>query len=514
MHKTDVNETGHQHRTPRLKKGVSMKSLIKKTFATITALSVVTMAIALSGCGSSGSSAPAAGAVSGTAAVGAPLVGQVSLKDSSATPLVKTTSTNSDGSFSIDVTGLQAPFILEATGNAAGTNYKLHSFAEGTGTANINPLSDAIVASAAGDEDASQSYDHSDSEKLHKIGSNLQNTVNALLAKLQPLLQRYNAQNTNPITGKYIANHLDLDEMFDFVKITVSNGMLSIINNKTGATIFTGSLTDIANGVFTNGNMPPAATAPAAPTGLTATGGAGQVSLSWSAVTGATSYNVYYSATTGVTTANGTKIAAATNSYVQTGLTAATTYYYIVTAVNSAGESTASAQASATTSSSSPTPVPTAPAAPTAVTATGGANQVSLSWPAVTGATSYNVYYSTTSGVTTANGTKVSATTNSYVQTGLAAGTAYYYIVTAVNSAGESTASAQATATTSASAPAFDALSFYNTVCLGCHGTLGVRTAAQITSAIASISSMSQFRSTGSNPLTAAQITAIAAVSH
>lgn len=62
--------------------------------------------------------------------------------------------------------------------------------------------------------------------------------------------------------------------------------------------------------------------------------------------------------------------------------------------------------------------------------------------------------------------------------------------------------------------PVFNALSFYNTSCLGCHGTLGPRSAAQITSAIANFSQMSQYRTTGSNPLTAAQITAIAAVSH
>jgi fibronectin type 3 domain-containing protein len=253
-------------------------------------------------------------------------------------------------------------------------------------------------------------------------------------------------------------------------------------------------------------NVPPPAV-PAAPTGVTATGGANQVTVSWSAASGATSYNIYWSKTSGVTTATGTKIAGATSPYVQTGLAAGTAYYYIVTAVNVSGESPASAQATATTN---PPPV-TIPAAPTGVTATGGANQVTISWSAVSGATSYNIYWSTATGVTTATGTKIAGATSPYVQTGLAAGTAYYYVVTAVNSAGESAASAQATATTTA---AFDALTFYKTSCLGCHGTLGPRTAAQITSAIASVSAMSQYRSTGSNPLTAAQIAAIAAVSY
>jgi hypothetical protein len=148
------------------------------------------------------------------------------------------------------------------------------------------------------------------------------------------------------------------------------------------------------------------------------------------------------------------------------------------------------------------------------VTATGGTKQVTISWPTVAGATSYNIYWSTTTGVTTSTGTKIVSAASPYILSGLADSTPYYYIVTAVNSAGESAASAQVTTTTTTPAPAFDALSFYTNTCLGCHGSLGVRSAAQITTAIANYSQMSKFRSTGSNPLTAAQIAAIAAVSY
>jgi fibronectin type 3 domain-containing protein len=426
-------------------KGDVMIKLVKKTITAVTVLSVMTLGLVLAGC-SGGGGGLSSQVVSGNASVGAPLSGQVSLKDSASTPQVRSTVIASDGSFAIDVTGMQAPFILEATGNAAGTNYKLHSFADGTGTANINPLSDVIVASAAGDDDASESYNHSDRDKLHRIRNNIQATVTALLTKLQPLLVQYNAQNTDPITSRYIANHLGLDEMFDNVKIRVNNGILSIIYTKTGAVVFTGSLADIANGVFTGGTLPPPPAVPAAPTGLTATGGAGQVSLAWAAVSNATSYNVYYGTAAGVTTANGTKIPATTNSYVQTGLPAATTYYYIVTALNSAGESVASTQVSAATASAPP--VPTVPAAPTGVSAVGGTQQATISWAVVSGATSYNLYWSKTAGLTTATGTKITGATSPAVQTGLSDSTTYYYIVTAVNSVGESVASVQVAATT------------------------------------------------------------------
>jgi fibronectin type 3 domain-containing protein len=430
-------------------RGQGLKLLARNTLAGLSLFSLMALLLALAGCGG-GSGSVSSQVVSGTAAVGAPLSGQVSLKDSSSPSQQRTTVIGSDGSFAVDVTGLSAPFVLQAKGSAEGTSYTLHSYAEGSGTANINPLSNVIVASAAQVDDPSEAFDKADAEHNHRIGSNLAAAVNTILTKLQPLLLQYSADHTNPITARYITNHLGLDDMFDKVKITVAGGTLTITNAKSGAVIFTGKLSDIANGVFNGGALPPAATIPAAPATLSAVGGANQVTLTWSAVTGATSYNVYYATATGVTT-GAAKISSVSSPYLQTGLNAGTSYYYIVTAVNSAGEGPASAQASATTSAGAPTPA--VPAAPTGAIATGGTNQVTLSWSPVTAATSYNVYYATASGVTKASGTKISNAVSPAVQTGLAAGTTYYYIVTAVNSAGEGAASVQVAATTLAAVP-------------------------------------------------------------
>ena len=175
---------------------------------------------------------------------------------------------------------------------------------------------------------------------------------------------------------------------------------------------------------------------PAAPTGVTGTAGNGQVTIAWTAVSSATSYNIYCSTTTGVKEpGNWTLISGATSPYVQTGLSGGTTYYYEVTAVNRHGESLPSSPATVTLG-------------PNGVTAVSGPSngQVTVNWPAVSGATSYNIYWSTSPVVTIADGTEVVSATNPYTQSGLTSGTNYYFVVTLVSKSGESSASAQVNA--------------------------------------------------------------------
>ena len=180
---------------------------------------------------------------------------------------------------------------------------------------------------------------------------------------------------------------------------------------------------------------------PPAPTGLTATPvSSSQINLSWTASSGATSYNVkratvnggpYTTIATGVTS----------TGYSDTGLSSNTTYYYVVSAVNAAGESPNSAQASATTSAASIPPAPTG-----LVAAPSGKKKINLTWNASTGAISYKAKRAAVSGgpyTTIATG----ITSTSYLDSGLTSGTTYYYVVSAVNGAGESPNSGQASAT-------------------------------------------------------------------
>lgn len=80
--------------------------------------------------------------------------------------------------------------------------------------------------------------------------------------------------------------------------------------------------------------------------------------------------------------------------------------------------------------------VKTRPPAPLGVFAVSGTGQVTVSWAPVLGSTSYNIYWGTTVGVTAAS-TVIANATSPHVQTGLTAGTTYFYRVSTVNAAGE-----------------------------------------------------------------------------
>jgi beta-galactosidase len=102
---------------------------------------------------------------------------------------------------------------------------------------------------------------------------------------------------------------------------------------------------------------PPCSTVPQAPSGLTATATSPSViGLTWTPVTPPanctiSSYNVYRSTTSGFTPGSGNLVASGvtTASYSNTGLTAYTTYYFVVEALDADGASAASSQATATT---------------------------------------------------------------------------------------------------------------------------------------------------------------------
>ncbi len=104
---------------------------------------------------------------------------------------------------------------------------------------------------------------------------------------------------------------------------------------------------------------PPPTPPPAAPSGVSAAPGNGQITVSWTPVTGATAYNVYRGTTAGGQAPAPVGPAIVAPPFVNTGLTNGTTFFYKVTAIGAGGEGARSAEVSATPQVPPPSADPT-----------------------------------------------------------------------------------------------------------------------------------------------------------
>ena len=185
---------------------------------------------------------------------------------------------------------------------------------------------------------------------------------------------------------------------------------------------------------------PPAA--PATPT--VSIRPAGNVALSWAAVTGATSYNVYRAATAGGEGTVPLATGLSNPSYVDSAVSSGGSFFYKLSALGLGGDSMKSGEASVTFTAGTPQ-------GPASLLATSNStSQVSLSWTAPAGTvTGYNIFRGTAPGAEGAspvNGSPIFAT--NYNDSGLSQNTHYYYTVRALNGSGAGPASNEATAAT------------------------------------------------------------------
>lgn len=189
---------------------------------------------------------------------------------------------------------------------------------------------------------------------------------------------------------------------------------------------------------------------PDPPENLNAVSGDGSVTLTWDTKADATSYNLYMASQSGITKENytglsdGMKHAGVTSPYTHPNLANGKTYYFVVTAVNSNGESKESNEVSAIPQQQEADKIPPAAIA-NLTTGTVTTSSITLSWTAPgdddnTGTVaSYDIRYSTVAigntnwvDMVTISGEplpKTAGTTEDFTVTGLDCGTIYYFAV-------------------------------------------------------------------------------------
>lgn len=232
---------------------------MSKTVRTIVAaLSWAIAPLLLSACGSASGGAAvssasgsaltqSAPAVSGTAAAGAPLSGNVYLSDASFPSRTVSAPVNHDGSFSLAVAGLNAPFLLKAV-DAAGNS--CYAFGRGAGTVNINPLSNLAVAIASGSPDqqgVAQLFAGVNPAILNALSGAIASAQSGIMSALGPMLVSFAAAGSDPFTGFYALNQQGMDDLLGKVSVALADGTVSITNSLTGAVIFTAPLAGVAS---------------------------------------------------------------------------------------------------------------------------------------------------------------------------------------------------------------------------------------------------------------------------
>jgi len=275
-----------------------------------------------------------------------------------------------------------------------------------------------------------------------RIGTFKYPQCNAALGTLQGTVR--DSSTNNPIDGATVqisGGASTSTNPSGTYTINLAQGTYSVTFSKTGYVSQTVNVSVTSGATTTqDGALAPAPPPPPPPTGLASNPGNSQVGLTWNASSGATGYNVYRGTSPGgaKTKLNASPVSG--TSYNDTAVSNGTTYYYQVTALNANGESGFSNEASATPTGSLGVPDP-----PQSLVASSGPGKkkIGLTWQASIGATSYNVkrlMNGTFQTIATVTGT-------TYQNTGLASGTTYTYVVTALNSGGESGPSAPASAT-------------------------------------------------------------------
>ncbi len=428
---------------------------------------VMLFSIAIAACGGGGgSSGTATITVSGTAAKGLAIANaSVIIMDTAGKKATATTLAN--GSYSANVTGMTAPFLIQVPNPTGGF---LYSVAAASGTINITPLTDLIVRNWY----ATTTPPITNLDALFATPAPIPSPIPspptaaqiaAMESMLRQLLSSYLVGAgispasfnliTTPFTANstpFTANSVGFDLVLDSLTVTqptsaggnVTVGVNGVSGVGSGGTL----LTIPATTSLTTLTPPPAPVtdtqAPSVPGTITATRiGAAQVVLSWIPSAdniGVAGYKVFRATT---------QIGIIDQPFYVDMTAPATLACYTISAYDAAANvSAANTQVCApdVVVAADVTP-PTAPTLTATASTANPTSQVSLSWTASTDNVAVAGYRVMAGGATIAT---LPASATTYTHAGLKTGIAYSYTVVASDTSGNATPSNVATATLSA----------------------------------------------------------------
>lgn len=205
---------------------------------TIKFLLSILFSITVAACGGGGGGGtPAASTIiSGTAAAGAPVVGYVSVRDSSANPqpVKANIPIAANGNYSVDVAGLTAPYAFLATGTVGDKTVSLYSAATSADvgkTINITPFTDLMIRNIAAT--AVDTYLSTPANMANLTTAKLDAQRVALTTQLAPALTAMGLSGSiDLLRAAFNADSTGLDRFMDAVKVdTTTTPGVAIIKN-------------------------------------------------------------------------------------------------------------------------------------------------------------------------------------------------------------------------------------------------------------------------------------------
>ncbi len=217
------------------------------------------VALALVACGGGGGSGAAGGsganngaggagtagnviALRGVAAVGAAVSGRIYMLDASGNERYVD---STDGNFHFNLAGLNAPVLLKVQWADSIGSHRLYSFASADGIANISPLTDFVVAVAAGGGSPDALYAAPNARAFAALQSKLPDAIALMRTYLQPFMVRYGVIGANPITFGFVPDHTGMDALLDNISISYSAGNVALVDKTTQTTLLTAPLANL-----------------------------------------------------------------------------------------------------------------------------------------------------------------------------------------------------------------------------------------------------------------------------
>lgn len=172
----------------------------------------------------------ATSSVTGTAAQGSPVASaSVTLKDAKGNS--QTATTASDGTFTVNTTGLTPPYLLKVQPGSGNPMYSVSADAKTSTTINIDPLTDLIVRSWYSAEGASVDTAFANPVSMPAPSpASVQVLTNAVtnLAQLWLNNAGVNTSQFNLISTPFTANGKGLDQVLNETKVNTAAGTVTI----------------------------------------------------------------------------------------------------------------------------------------------------------------------------------------------------------------------------------------------------------------------------------------------